>query len=225
MIKADPADVDISEIGPVCPDGFPEEPEVNRSGRRITVERKTKETEIRLTLDLSGGREVSIHSGVPFLDHMLTSMAFHGGFGLEITGSGDTQIDLHHLTEDTGIVLGKAFADAIPPDRGFRRFGHAVIPMDEALCEAAVDVSGRPFIALQASFPQPVCGTFDMALLTEFFRAFAHNGGITMHLICRSGDNSHHIAEALFKSLGKALAFAYTPSERGEPLPSIKGTL
>ncbi len=198
---------------------------MNQSRGRFAVDRKTRETEIHLVLDLSGGREVSVQSGIPFLDHMLTAMAFHGGFGLEIAGSGDTEIDLHHLVEDTGIVLGKAFAQTIPEDRKIRRFGHSVIPMDEALSEAAVDVSGRGLLVFHADFPQPVCGAFDVALFREFFRGLAMNGGITIHLLCRHGENSHHMAESLFKALGKALRTAFTPLEPDNPIPSTKGTL
>ena len=189
----------------------------------ISKERNTKETRIKLSLDLDRTVEPKIESPVPFFNHMLTAMAFHGGFGLKLEAEGDVEVDPHHLIEDTGIVLGDALADAIAHQGPMRRFGHAVIPMDEALSEVTVDASGRPFLVFRADFPQSRAGEFDFCLVNEFFVALSTRGGLTLHAECRSGANSHHMAEALFKALGRALGEAFTPKEGG--VASTKGAL
>ena len=191
--------------------------------RAATVVRQTKETNIELTLGLDGG-EVVVDTGVGFFDHMLTAFAVHGGFGLKVKTVGDWEVDCHHTVEDTGIVLGKAFADALPTKRGIKRFGHAFIPMDEALAFAAADISGRPFLVFSGEFPQERVGDFDTCMTEEFFRAFATNAGITLHLKCEYGKNSHHMIEALFKAAAHALRDA-AAQEEGDVLLSSKGVL
>ena len=191
--------------------------------RTATVERKTRETDISLSLSLDGG-EISINTGVGFFDHMLNSFATHGGFGMKLTVSGDLEVDEHHTVEDTGIVLGKALAEALGDKSSIERFGSFYVPMDEALAFASVDVSGRPFLVFDADFPQARCGDYDCAMTVEFMRAFAFNAGITLHLKSLYGDNSHHITEALFKATAHALRAALTPNNSGEPL-STKGVL
>lgn len=182
-------------------------------GRTATVARKTRETDITLTLDLdaTGG---TIRTGVPFLDHMLTSMAFHGRFRLEVAATGDIAVDAHHLVEDVGLVLGQAFSEVLARAGAVARFGHAVIPMDEALAEVAIDVCGRPTLALEATFPRQWAGDFDLSLVREFLGGLASQARIALHAQTRRGENGHHMAEALFKALGKALAQAYAPAGR-----------
>ena len=191
--------------------------------RTATVNRKTKETDIRLSLCLDGG-EVSIDTGVGFFNHMLNSFATHGGFGLTVEVEGDLEVDEHHTVEDTGIVLGKAFAEALGDKGSIERFGSFYVPMDEALAFASVDVSGRPFLVFDADFPQVRCGDYDGAMTVEFMRAFAFNAGITLHLKALYGDNSHHITEALYKAAAHALRLAVKPNGSGKPL-STKGVL
>jgi imidazoleglycerol-phosphate dehydratase len=180
-------------------------------GRTATVARKTRETDITLTIDLdaAGG---TVRTGVPFLDHMLASMAFHGRFRLEIEAAGDIAVDAHHLVEDVGLVLGQALSEVLARCGAVARFGHAVIPMDEALAEVAVDVCGRPTLALRASFPQAWAGDFDLSLVREFLGGLASQARISLHAETRRGENSHHMAEALFKALGRALRQAYAPA-------------
>lgn len=191
--------------------------------RSAFIERKTKETDISLRLNLDGG-DISIDTGIGFFDHMLNSFATHGGFGLELKAVGDLQVDEHHTVEDTGIVLGKAFAEALGDKGSIERFGSFYVPMDEALAFAAVDVSGRPFLAFDADFPQARCGEYDCAMTVEFMRALAFNAGITLHLKSCYGDNSHHITEALFKAAAHALRLAVKPNGSDKPL-STKGVL
>ncbi|MBU5461527.1 imidazoleglycerol-phosphate dehydratase HisB [Lachnoclostridium sp. MSJ-17] len=191
--------------------------------RTATVNRKTKETDIRLSLCLDGG-EVSIDTGVGFFNHMLNSFATHGGFGLTVEVEGDLEVDEHHTVEDTGIVLGKAFAEALGDKGSIERFGSFYVPMDEALAFASVDVSGRPFLVFDADFPQVRCGDYDCAMTVEFMRAFAFNAGITLHLKSVYGDNSHHITEALFKAAAHAMRLAVKQNASGKPL-STKGVL
>ena len=191
--------------------------------RTATVERKTKETDIWLSLDLDGGK-VSVNTGIGFFDHMLNSFATHGGFGLQVKVKGDLHVDEHHTVEDTGIVLGKALGEALGDKGGIERFGSFYVPMDEALAFASVDVSGRPFLVFDAAFPQERCGGYDCAMTVEFMRALAFNAGITLHLRSLYGDNSHHITEALYKAAAHALRLAVKPSESGKPL-STKGVL
>ncbi len=191
--------------------------------RYASLERQTKETQVSVELDLDGGQG-KISTGVGFFDHMLTAFSVHGGFGLTIKTVGDWEVDCHHTIEDTGIVLGQAFLRALGSREGILRYGHAFIPMDEALAFAAVDISGRPFLRFQGAFPQERVGDFDTCMTEEFFRAFAVNAGITLHLDCQYGSNSHHMIEALFKAAAHALRDAVSLSGNGAALSS-KGVL
>ena len=191
--------------------------------RTAQVNRTTKETDISLTLCLDGG-EVSIDTGVGFFDHMLNSFATHGGFGIQLIVKGDLNVDEHHTVEDTGIVLGTAFARALGDKSSIDRFGSFYVPMDEALAFASVDVSGRPFLVFDAEFPQERCGGYDCSMTVEFMRALAFNAGITLHLKALYGDNSHHITEALYKAAAHALRLAVKENNSGKPL-STKGVL
>ena len=186
------------------------------------IERKTKETQIAAGLCLDGG-EVSVSTGIGFFDHMLTALAFYAGFGLELEARGDLHVDGHHTVEDTGIVLGQAFRQALGDRTGIRRFGSAFVPMDEALCFTALDCSNRPFLVFDAAMPQPMIGDYDSCLTAEFMRAFAVHAGLTLHQQCLYGANAHHITEALFKSLGLALKDAVR--REGEGVTSTKGLL
>ena len=191
--------------------------------RTSEITRKTKETDITLKLCLDGG-EVKIDTGIGFFDHMLNSFATHGGFGLEISAKGDLEVDGHHTVEDVGIVLGKAFDEALGDKGSIERFGSFYVPMDEALAFASVDVSGRPFLVFDAEFPQAVCGDYDCSLTVEFMRALAYNAQITLHIKSMYGDNSHHITEAVFKAAAHALKAAVAQNNSGKPL-STKGVL
>jgi imidazoleglycerol-phosphate dehydratase len=194
--------------------------------RTASLTRTTSETDITLTLSLDGSGRSEIVTGIGFLDHMLTALARHSLFDLTIKAKGDLHIDFHHTTEDVGIVLGQAFAKALGEKRGIRRFGHAVIPMDETLAEAAVDISGRPFLAWDVTFERSKIGEMDTELFEEFFRAFAMNALLTLHVIRRSGRNAHHVAEACFKATARALRMASEIDPRiGDAIPSTKGAL
>lgn len=192
--------------------------------RYAAIHRETKETDVSVELSLDGG-ESKISTGVGFFDHMLTALAVHGGLGLTVKTVGDWAVDCHHTIEDTGIVLGQAFARALGEKTGIRRYGHAFIPMDEALAFAAADLSGRPFLVFQAEFPQERVGDFDTCMTEEFFRAFAVNSGITLHLECKYGKNSHHMIEALFKAVAHALQDAVSLSGDQSAILSSKGVL
>ena len=193
----------------------------------ITVSRTTQETDISLSLLQTGsGRAgISVDTQLPFFDHMLSAMAFHGGFGLTLTGRGDIGVDYHHLVEDSGLVLGDAFHKLLEKNKAVRRFGQALIPMDEALSEAVIDVAERAQLVYHAEFPQEMAGSFPLSLLKEFFCAFTQRARINLHLSCRYGSNSHHMAEALFKAFGKALCQAYTQKEGNRENMSTKGAL
>ena len=194
--------------------------------RTVSLARKTSETDITLTLSLDGTGASDIATGIGFLDHMLTALARHGLFDLTLRATGDLHIDFHHTTEDVGIVLGRAVAQALGEKRGIRRFGHALVPMDEALAEVAIDISGRPFLAWDVSFEQPKIGEMDTELFEEFFRAFAFNALITLHVVRRAGQNAHHVAEACFKATARALRVAVELDPRvGDAIPSTKGAL
>ena len=194
--------------------------------RISTVRRTTSETAIALTLDLDGTGRAEIATGIGFLDHMLTALARHALFDLTVEAKGDLHIDFHHTTEDVGIVLGQALAQALGGKRGVRRFGQALVPMDEALAEAAVDLSGRPFLAWRAEFARDKVGEMDTELFEEFFRALAMNALITLHVTARAGRNAHHVAEACFKAVARALRAAVEPDPRlGDAVPSTKGAL
>jgi imidazoleglycerol phosphate dehydratase HisB len=193
--------------------------------RKAALKRTTKETDISLSLSLDETDPVAVDTGVPFFDHMLTAMSFHGGFSLKVTASGDLSVDAHHLVEDLGIVLGDALLQAAGPEPSVKRFSHAVVPMDEALAETVIDVCGRSTCVYRADFPQKLIGTFDPALIREFFQALSQRAKISLHATVREGENSHHMAEALFKSLGLALAAAYTHVPGPRRTVSTKGTL
>jgi len=194
--------------------------------RHVTLERTTSETAIALTLDLDGTGQADVQSGIGFLDHMLTALARHGLFDLTVRAKGDLHIDFHHTAEDIGIVFGQALARALGDKRGVRRFGHAVVPMDEALVEAAIDLSGRPFLAWSVAFARDKVGEMDTELFEEFFRALAMNALITLHVTQKAGQNAHHVAEACFKSVARALRTATEPDPRAAThIPSTKGSL
>lgn len=191
--------------------------------RKAQIARKTKETDITALLLLDGG-EVAINSGIGFLDHMLNALAVHGGFGLRLDCEGDLNVDGHHTAEDIGIVLGKAFCEALGDKSGIMRYGSAFIPMDESLGFCSVDISGRPFLVFNAEFKNEKVGELDTCLVEEFMRAFAFNAGITLHLRVEYGANDHHKIEALFKALAYALKQATTPNTSGVAV-STKGVL
>lgn len=172
--------------------------------RTAKYERKTKETDISVEICLDGG-EIEVSTGIGFFDHMLNSFAKHSGFGLKLNAIGDLEIDGHHTVEDVGIVLGKAMLEALGGRENIARYGTKFIPMDESLAFCSVDVSGRPFLVFEASFEEAVVGEFDTCLTEEFFRAFAFNAGLTMHLSIISGSNAHHMIEALFKAAAHAI--------------------
>ena len=190
--------------------------------RKSELTRETKETEIRVSLALEPGQS-RIDSGIGFFDHMLTALAFYGGLTLNLSCKGDLQVDGHHSVEDCGIVLGQAFRQALGDKRGIVRFASAYVPMDEALCFCALDVSGRPYLVFDAAMPQPVIGGYDSCLTAEFMRALAMNAGLTLHLRALYGANAHHITEGLFKALGLALRDAVRVTGTG--VTSTKGVL
>lgn len=191
--------------------------------RTASIERKTKETDIKLQLNLDGG-EVLITTGIGFFDHMLTAFAVHSNIGLVIEAIGDTYIDCHHTIEDVGIVLGKAFDKALANKGNIERYGNFSIPMDEALTTANIDISGRPFLVFNAEFPQQTSANFDYCMVEEFFRAFAYNSKITMHINMAYGKNSHHIAESIFKAVAHSMKQAVKISNTNIPL-STKGSI
>lgn len=175
--------------------------------RRAVVARKTKETDIQLELNFDGG-PLAISTGVGFFDHMLTALATYAGWGLSLKAEGDLHVDHHHTVEDIGLVLGDALAAGLGDYSGHCRFGSSLTVMDDALAEVALDAGRRPYLHFQVVWPQPLCGQFEMCLVEEFWRAFAQRGGLTLHIIGRHGNNSHHLAEAVFKGAGRALARA-----------------
>ncbi|MCH5348898.1 MAG: imidazoleglycerol-phosphate dehydratase HisB [Oscillospiraceae bacterium] len=191
--------------------------------RSAEVNRKTKETDIQVKLELDGSGKADISTGIGFFDHMLTAFAVHGGLDLTVKVNGDLNVDGHHSVEDTGIVLGTAFKQAIGDMKGIKRYGTAFIPMDEALGFASLDISGRPYLVFNADFSDDRIGELDTCLVEEFFRAFAFNAGITLHLKCEYGKNDHHIAEALFKAAAHAIADAKVIA--GNEILSTKGVL
>jgi imidazoleglycerol-phosphate dehydratase len=191
----------------------------------VRINRETKETSIHLELDIHKGPAVSVNTGLPFFDHMLNAMAFHGGFTLNIEAKGDIEVDPHHLIEDTGLVLGDALMQCFEETGAVKRYGSSVIPMDDSLSEVVIDVCRRPYLVLQADWPQESAGNFDFFLIKEFLQALANRAGLNIHALCRYGDNSHHMAEALFKALGRALFAAYCPVEGKSEGMSTKGMI
>lgn len=190
--------------------------------RTATVERNTKETQIAATLCLDGGK-VAVSTGNGFFDHMLTAFAVHGGFGLQLTVQGDLKVDTHHTVEDTGIVLGQALRRALGDFSGIARYGSFAVPMDESLARCDLDLSNRPFLVFRATFQQERCGDYETCVTEEFWRAFAVNAGITLHIDVPYGTNAHHQIEAVFKAVGHALHGAVQPT--GGAVLSTKGVL
>ncbi len=194
--------------------------------RTAEITRTTSETTITVRLALDGNGQAEIATGIGFLDHMLTALARHAMMDLIVQAKGDLHIDFHHTTEDVGIVLGQALAQAVGDKRGIRRYGHAVVPMDEALVDATLDLSGRPFLAWSVAFERDKVGDMDTELFEEFFRALAMNALMTLHVTQRAGRNAHHVAEACFKAVARALRAATEPDPRAPgTIPSTKGAL
>jgi len=196
-----------------------------RATRRASLQRKTKETDIQLVLALDGKGSVIVNTGVGFMDHMLTLFAVHGFFDLEIVAKGDTEVDDHHTVEDLGICLGMAFDQALGDKSGICRYGHAYVPMDETLARVCADFSNRPYLHYQVPLAEAKVGTFDTALAKEFLRAFMLHAGLTLHVDLLHGENGHHILEAVFKALGRALAMAASPHPLVSGQLSSKGVL
>ncbi len=192
--------------------------------RESEIIRQTKETDIRVALNLDGSGNADIDTGIGFFDHMLNSFALHGGFDLTVSCKGDLNVDGHHSVEDVGICIGKAFCEALGDKSGIMRFGSAFVPMDEALGFCALDISNRPFLVFNASFTNEKIGEYDSCLTEEFMRAFAFNAGITLHLKSEYGKNDHHITEALFKALAYAMKQAVKVNDNGNAV-SAKGSL
>ena len=193
--------------------------------RTATVTRTTKDTDIRLSLDLDGTGRAEIATGIGFFDHMLTLLAGHSLVDLSIACTGDTHVDGHHTVEDVGRALGFAVAEALGDRRGIRRYGHCVLPMDESLVTAAVDLGGRAACVLAVEFPVPTIGTFDAQLVEVFWESFAATAGANVHAVLHHGRNGHHIAEAVYKGLARSLRMAVEPDPRQPGIPSTKGTL
>ena len=193
--------------------------------RTATLKRTTKETDIEISFDIDGAGEANVGSGIGFFDHMLILFAKHGLFSLTVKAQGDLVIDGHHTVEDIGIVLGQALAKAAGDKAGIRRYGHVYVPMDEALVLVVVDFSGRPFLAFDAELGQGRIGEFDVELTEEFLRAVSVNAGLTLHVTVLAGKNRHHIVEAIFKALGRALSQSLERDPRVQGVPSSKGML
>ena len=196
------------------------------SSRRASVERNTKETRIAVSVDLDGTGKADLAIGIPFFEHMLDQVARHGMIDLDISARGDRDIDDHHTVEDTGITLGQAIAKAVGDKRGIRRYGHAYVPLDEALSRVVIDFSGRPGLEYGVKYPRARVGEFDIDLLQEFFQGLVNHAQITLHIDSIRGQNAHHIAETVFKAFGRALRMALEADPRlGESIPSTKGSL
>lgn len=197
-----------------------------KPSRQAAVQRNTLETRIRVHVDLDGSGRGKFKTGVPFLDHMLDQVARHGVIDLEVEAEGDLHIDAHHTVEDIGITLGMAFAEAVGDKKGIYRYGHAYVPLDEALSRVVVDFSGRPGLVYEVDFPRAMIGRFDVDLLREFFQGFVNHAQVTLHVDNLRGRNAHHIAETVFKAFGRALRMALSVDERcASEVPSTKGTL
>lgn len=190
--------------------------------RNAAIDRVTKETEIHLSICLDGG-DVQVDTGIGFFDHMLTAFAVHGGFGMNVRVKGDLKVDCHHTVEDTGIVLGQAFREALGEQPAVTRYGTFFVPMDESLAMASLDISNRPYLVFRAIFAQEQVGAYDCCMTEEFFRAFAFHAGITLHIECPYGSNAHHQTEAIFKAVAHAMQMAVVPI--GGAVLSTKGTL
>jgi len=194
--------------------------------RTATVVRNTLETQISVTVNLDGTGSAQLHTGVPFLDHMLDQIARHGLIDMDISAKGDLHIDAHHTVEDVGITFGQAFARALDDKKGIRRYGHAYVPLDEALSRVVIDLSGRPGIEYHVDYTRARIGDFDVDLFLEFFRGFVNHAGVTLHIDNLRGINAHHQAETVFKAFGRAMRMAVEPDARlGDVLPSTKGAL
>ncbi|HEX9571110.1 MAG TPA: imidazoleglycerol-phosphate dehydratase HisB [Burkholderiales bacterium] len=196
------------------------------SARAAKADRKTTETQIALSVDLDGSGKATLATGVPFLDHMLDQVARHAMLDLDIEAKGDLQIDAHHTVEDVGITLGQAVARAIGDKKGIRRYGHAYVPLDEALSRVVIDFSGRPGLEYHVQFKRALIGEFDVDLVHEFFQGFANHAQVTLHIDNLRGDNAHHQCETMFKAFARALRMALEPDPRAAgTVPSTKGTL
>jgi imidazoleglycerol-phosphate dehydratase len=194
--------------------------------RTAEITRNTSETQIRVALNLDGTGRQKLNTGVPFLDHMLDQIARHGLIDLEVEAVGDLHIDAHHTVEDTGITLGMAVAKAIGDKKGIRRYGHAYVPLDEALSRVVIDFSGRPGLEMHVPFKRAMIGSFDVDLTVEFFRGFVNHAGVTLHIDNLRGENAHHQCETVFKAFGRALRMAAELDERAAgTIPSTKGSL
>ena len=194
--------------------------------RRATIERNTLETQITLSLNLDGTGQASFVTGLPFFDHMLHQIARHGLFDIDVAATGDLEVDAHHTVEDVGITLGQAFTEALGEKKGILRYGHAYVPLDEALSRVVVDLSGRPGLEYHVDYTRARIGDFDVDLLREFFQGFVNHALVSVHLDNLRGVNSHHQAETLFKAFGRALRMAVTPDPRmTDVVPSTKGSL
>ena len=193
--------------------------------RRAEIERNTKETKIKIALELDGTGKAELHSGIGFFDHMLDGFARHGLFDLKVDVAGDLDVDCHHTVEDTGIVLGNAIREAVGDKKGIRRYGSCILPMDEALVLCAVDLSGRPYYVSDATFSAPMIGDLDTETISEFFYAVSYSAAINLHFKVFSGSNSHHICEAMFKAFAKALDAAVAVDPRITDVLSTKGSL
>lgn len=194
--------------------------------RKAQVRRDTLETKIAVELDLDGSGRADLHTGIPFLEHMIDQIARHGLLDISIQAEGDLHIDAHHTVEDIGITLGQAFDQALGDKQGIRRYGHAYVPLDEALSRVVIDFSGRPGLEYQVTFPRGRIGDFDVDLFHEFFQGFANHARATLHIDCLRGMNAHHVAETVFKAFGRALRMAAEPDPRmAGMMPSTKGSL
>jgi imidazoleglycerol-phosphate dehydratase len=194
--------------------------------RSSSISRTTNETDISIEINLNGSGKSSIDTGIPFLDHMLNLMSAHGFMDLQIKANGDTDVDYHHTIEDLGICFGRAVSKALGDKKGIKRYGQASVPMDEAMSSVVIDISNRPYLAYRVSVSNSQTGNFDIQLIEEFFRAFVHHSGITMHVDLLSGKDAHHISESIFKAFGRALDIATSTEERlNGNVPSTKGVL
>ncbi len=196
------------------------------SARTARINRDTKETQITVKLNLDGTGEANLDIGIPFLEHMLDQVARHGMIDIEVKASGDLHIDAHHTVEDVGITLGQALAKAVGDKKGIRRYGHAYVPLDEALSRVVIDFSGRPGLEYNVNYPRARIGDFDVDLVMEFFQGFSNHALTTLHIDNLSGNNAHHIAETIFKAFGRAMRMALESDARlGDIVPSTKGSL